>query len=132
MSKRRQIIRYHPDLKDQARELRNNPTYSEQLLWERLKGKQMKGYDFHRQKPLNHYIVDFFCSELLLAIELDGPIHDSEENQIMDMKRQEVLEDYGIRFLRFTNEEIRYNMSEVLNIISGWIEKYESENSDIE
>ena len=57
---RRQIIPYNPKLKEIARQLRNNSTLSEVLLWLELKGKKMRGYDFHRQKPIDNYIVDFF------------------------------------------------------------------------
>jgi very-short-patch-repair endonuclease len=66
---RRRIIKYNPTLKLKARELCKNSTTSEIRLWMLLKKKQMLGYDFHRQKPLDEYIVDFFCNELLLAIE---------------------------------------------------------------
>ena len=71
---RRKIIPYNPALKEKTRELRNNSTKTEIMLWMYLKGKQMKGYDFHRQKPLDEYIVDFFCNELLLAIEIYPPL----------------------------------------------------------
>lgn len=72
---RRKIIPYDPKLKMLVRKLRNNSTLSEVLLWLELKGKQMKGYDFHRQKPIDNYIVDFFCHELMLAIEIGGISH---------------------------------------------------------
>lgn len=57
---RRKIIPYNPQLKEKARYLRNNSTFTEIMLWNYLKGKQLKGYDFHRQKPLGNFIVDFF------------------------------------------------------------------------
>ena len=124
MTKRR-IIWYHPDLKAQATELRQNPTHSEKILWEKLKGKQMKGYDFHRQKPLDHYIVDFYCSELMLAIEIDGSVHLKDDIRLRDVLRQESIEDYGVKFLRFTNEEVMNNLKQVVEEIEGWIEKVE-------
>ncbi len=65
-------IRYNPKLKALARELRKNSTLSEVLLWNHLKGGQMKGYQFMRQKPIDDYIVDFYCSKLTLIIEIDG------------------------------------------------------------
>ena len=68
-------------LKEKARELRNNSTTSEIKLWMYLKNKQMLGYDFHRQKPLDEYIVDFFCNELMLAIEIDGLSHYNSEKK---------------------------------------------------
>ena len=104
---RRKIIPYKPWLKEKARELRNNSTKSEILLWTYLKGKQMKGYDFHRQKPLDNYIVDFFCNELMLAIEIYGISHWGKEEY--DKERQVKLESLGIKFLRFSDDEIYYN-----------------------
>ena len=73
--KRKNILSYNPILKDLARDLRNNSTLSEVLLWKYLKGGQMLGYDFDRQKPVDNFIVDFFCNELMLAIEIDGETH---------------------------------------------------------
>jgi very-short-patch-repair endonuclease len=125
MPKRRTLIWYHPDLKEQARELRNNCTLSEKLLWQKLKGKQLKGYDFHRQKPLNYYIVDFYCNELGLAIELDGSVHRAEDTIYRDKRRQEALEECGIRFLRFSDEDIYRNIQDVLARISEWVDDFE-------
>lgn len=93
---RRPIIPYNPKLKELARHLRNNSTLSEILLWEYLKGKQMKGYDFHRQKPIADYIVDFYCPDLLLAIEIDGDSHRERYNQ--DTHRQKRIESFGVHF----------------------------------
>jgi len=67
--KRRKIITYNPKLKEVARKLRNNSTLSEILFWRKLKGKQMQGFDFHRQKPLDNFIVDFFCNELMWLLK---------------------------------------------------------------
>jgi very-short-patch-repair endonuclease len=101
--KRRTIIPYNPKLKELARKLRKSSTLSEILLWQHLKGKQMLGYDFHRQKPIDNYIVDFFCNELMLAIEIDGGSHDFEEVYVGDIARQQKLESLGIHFLRFND-----------------------------
>ena len=79
----------------------------------------MCGYDFHRQKPLDNYIVDFFCNELMLAIEIDGLSHIGKEKY--DKKRQQRLESLGIRFLRFEDEEVFYNIGKVLSDIEKWI-----------
>ena len=73
---KRKIIPYDPKLKELARQLRNDSTKTEIFLWLKLKGKQMYGYDFHRQKPIDHYILDFFCYELMLGIEVDGYSHE--------------------------------------------------------
>jgi very-short-patch-repair endonuclease len=87
---KRKIIPYNKNLKILARNLRNNSTLSEILLWKQLKGKQIFGYDFHRQKPIGDYIVDFYCSELLLAIEIDGSSHNEKYED--DVLRQQCLE----------------------------------------
>jgi very-short-patch-repair endonuclease len=125
----RRIIHYDPQLKELARKLRNNSTLGEIILWKRLRGKQMLGYDFHRQKPIGQYIVDFFCNELDLAIEIDGISHDSVEAQEKDNTRQKHLEAFGIRFLRFTESEIRSDVNSVINKIAYWIkENHKIEN----
>ncbi len=122
---RRQIIPYNPKLKEIARQLRNNSTLSEVLLWLELKGKKMHCYDFHRQKPIDNYIVDFFCHELMLVIEIDGISHTWEEVAVNDEIRQRKIESLGIQFLRFDDKEIKQNMSFVLNTIHDWIVEYE-------
>jgi very-short-patch-repair endonuclease len=71
-------ITYNTTLKEKARQLRNNSTLSEVLLWKNLRRGQMHGYDFHRQKPILEYIVDLFCNKLELAIEIDGSSHDDK------------------------------------------------------
>lgn len=121
MKFKRQIIPYDPALKEKARQLRNNSTKAEILLWQFLKGKQMLGYDFHRQKPLDKYIVDFFFNEIMLAIEIDGESHFGKEKY--DKNRQKQLEDLGIRFLRFEDAEVFYNLEEVLKTIENWIKE---------
>jgi very-short-patch-repair endonuclease len=66
-----EIIYYNPNLKELARKLRNNSTFAEIRTWKIHRNKQMRGYNFHHQKPIDNYIVDFFCNELMLAIEVD-------------------------------------------------------------
>jgi len=77
------------------------------------------GYDFHRQKPLDSFIVDFYCNVLQLAIEIDGDSHDYSFAKDMDRQRQ--LENLGINFLRFTDLEVKQNMPNVLRTIESWI-----------
>jgi Protein of unknown function (DUF559) len=72
------IIRYKPYLKKLAHKLRKNMTFGEVTLWQHLKRKQMQGYDFDSQRPIDGFIVDFYCKELMLAIEIDGNSHNSE------------------------------------------------------
>jgi very-short-patch-repair endonuclease len=118
-----QYLTYNPKLKELARQLRNNSTLSEILLWNYLKGKQMRGYDFHRQKPLDNYSVDFFCNELMLVIEIDGSSHNQivEEDEI----RQTKLESLGITFIRFDDMEVKKNINNVLRTIENWIDNFE-------
>ena len=97
---KKKIIPYYPKLKERARYLRNNSTLSEILVWKQIKKKQLKGFDFHRQKPINIYIVVFFCPDLMLAIEIDGDSH-RDERLDEDKNRQKKLEGFGITFLRF-------------------------------
>ena len=118
-------IYYEKYLKDYARQLRNNSTKSEITLWLELKGKQMMGYDFHRQKPIDQYIVDFFCNKLRLAIELDGLSHQYEEVQEKDLIKERRLNELGIHVLRFQDEEVMNDMGNVLREIEGYIEEFE-------
>ena len=104
------IIPYKPYLKDLARELRKNSTLSEVLLWQKIKQKSM-GVQFHRQVPMLDYIVDFYCHEIQLAIEIDGNSHDNKFED--DLKRQQELEKYGVVFIRFTDLEVKKEMFSV-------------------
>ena len=103
---RRTILPYQPYLKKYARKLRNHSTQSEIRLWYYLKGKQRLGFDFHRQKPIDNYIVDFYCCDLLLAIELDGISHTYEDAVEKDRSRDERLSVLGIKVLRFEDEDV--------------------------
>ena len=117
-------IHYNPKLKQLARDLRNNSTLSEVLLWKELRNRKMLGYKFLRQKPIGNYIVDFFCNKLRLAIEIDGDSH-SEENFEYDMNRQKWLESKGISVLRFDDLEVKKHMNNVLMALEGWIRSHE-------
>jgi very-short-patch-repair endonuclease len=114
------IIPYKPELKDLARELRKNMTHSEVLLWQQIRRKSL-GYQFHRQVPMLKYIVDFYCHELLLAIEVDGEFHKYPDVSTNDLERQEKIETYGVNFLRFDNKEIKQDINSVLEDIDNWI-----------
>ncbi len=115
------IYPYNPNLKERARYLRNNSTLSEILLWNHLKGKQMRGYDFDRQKPIDNYIIDFFCNELKLAVEIDGQSHLDKIKE--DKIRQQKIERFGIKFIRFSDLQVKQEMQNVLLSIGGWIEE---------
>jgi len=96
-------------------------TFSEVLLWNELKQKKMLEYDFDRQRPIDNYIVDFYCKDLMLAIEIDGISHDFEEVIVNDEIRQKRLEEMGVRFLRFDDREVKKDMANVLRAIEYWI-----------
>ena len=118
----KKFIPYDPKLKERARNLRLNSTLAEILLWKYLSGKQLEGYKFHRQKPLYRYIVDFFCSELMLAIEVDGISHDGKIHY--DNQRQKFLESNDIKFLRFTENQVKCHMEGVWEVINDWIKHH--------
>ncbi|MCK0144868.1 DUF559 domain-containing protein [Arenibacter sp. F26102] len=111
--KTRKIIPYNPKLKELARDLRNNSTKAEVILWLKLKSKQMYGYDFHRQKPIDNYILDFFCQELMLGIEVDGYSHGIVEVYDKDAVKEEKMNNLGIGILRFTDDQILRDMDNV-------------------
>lgn len=121
-------IQYSENAKERGRELRKQGILGEVLLWEQLRRRQMRGYQFNRQKPLNKYIVDFYCRKLNLAIEVDGTSHEHDDAHLSDVKREIVLREMGLHLLRFSEKEVRYQMQNVLEIISQWIDEEERES----
>ena len=105
--------------------LRKNMTFSEILLWQELQGKKIRGYDFDRQRPIDEYIVDFYCKELQLALEIDGDSHGSIIALKKDKIRQTRLESLGVNFMRFDNRDIKSDLSRVIAKIDDWIEQNE-------
>ncbi len=89
-----------------AKELRKNETEAEKILWSKLNKNQMLELHFRRQHPINRFIADFYCPKLKLVIEVDGGIHEILENQAYDIGRNDILNDFGIKVIRFTNEQI--------------------------
>ena len=126
----RKIIPYNPKLKELARRLRNQSTKSEKVLWQELKGKQLYGYDFHRQKPIDNYILDFFCHELMLGIELDGHTHSFEEIYERDQQKEAKMNELGIHLLRFHDDEVLNELNNVLRVIEDYIQQYDNEESE--
>jgi very-short-patch-repair endonuclease len=98
-----------------AREMRRNPTKAEELLWKALRGRSLSNLKFRRQQPMKGYILDFYCEAARLGVEVDGEIHLSEQQRKYDLERTKYLAEYGIKILRFTNEEIINTIIEVLN-----------------
>lgn len=122
------FIRYNKSLRDFSRELRSNQTLGETLLWMRIQKKQIKGYQFNRQKPIDNYIVDFYCKALGLVIEVDGGSHQFDNVMVNDIDRQEILESRDLKFLRFSEQQVRNDMDQVIWQIEGFIECFENEN----
>ena len=113
-------IYYNNKLNARAKDLRKDNNLAEVILWKKLKGKQLCGYQFTRQKPIYQYIADFYCPKLTLVIEIDGSSHDSKIQE--DKFRQEELESLGVKFLRFTDNEVKNNISSVLKTIEKYID----------
>ena len=118
-------IYYEPYLKELARQLRNNATKSEIKLWNCLKRDQLYGYDFHRQKPIDRFIVDFFCNKLRLAIECDGYSHQIIEVVQKDTIKTKRLNELGIHVLRFSDWQILNDTENVIRAIEAYILDFE-------
>ena len=103
------MLHYDPKLKPLSRELRKKSTLAEVLLWNQLKGSKMLGFGFLRQKPIDKYIVDFYCPRLKLAIEIDGHSHDGRFEE--DQTREKDLEVLGLHVLRFSDREVKRDIS---------------------
>lgn len=119
---RNSLIRCNSNLKHHARQLRQNSTFAEVLLWLNIKGKSY-GYEFHRQVPINEFILDFYCHELQLAIEIDDSTHDFNYNR--DEKRQKKLERLGIILVRFSDYDVKHNINDVLRTLEFVINEIE-------
>ena len=127
---KRKIIPYNPKLTQLARKLRNDSTETEIYLWLKLKGKQMYGYDFHRQKPIDNYILDFFCYDLMLGIEVDGYSHEILEVHNKDIVKEKRMNELGITILRFSDFEVLRDMENVIRAIEFYILEFEKTNTD--
>jgi len=102
----------HQELIAQSRRMRANPTPAEALLWSKLRKRKLGGYRFLRQRIIGPYIVDFYCAELNLIVEIDGPIHDFQKEY--DEERTVYLENLGKKVIQFGNIEIQKNLEEIL------------------
>jgi len=103
--------------------LRRNLTLAELLLWKKLKDRKLFNTKFRKQHPINIFIVDFYCHDYKLVIEIDGDIHNNENSNEYDLNRTEELKKYGIRVIRFPNEQIIYNIDFVIERIQEKISK---------
>lgn len=107
-------LHYNPNLKTLAGNLRKAENLAEVLLWKELRAKKL-GVQFLRQRPIGDYVVDFYCHQLNLAIEVDGISNDGKIEK--DAVRQKKLESHGVRLLRFADGDVRYNLDSVLREI---------------
>ena len=107
------------NIKAKARELRKNMTEQEKILWKRLRKRQQNGMHFRRQHPYSIYILDFYCFEANLALEVDGKVHLSQKEY--DLERTRFLKSSGLNVLRFTNDDIETNIKWVLEQINKYL-----------
>ncbi len=114
------MLTYNRNLKQKSRQLRENMTDAERHLWAKIRMKQLKGYQFYRQKLIGDYLVDFFCPKAKLVVEIDGSQHFSDETVEYDRIRDEYLRSLGLRVLRVTN-------TNVLKHVEGVAERIEEE-----
>jgi very-short-patch-repair endonuclease len=118
---KRKIITYNSNLKVSARRLRGNMTDAERMLWKYIRKKQIKGCQFLRQRPIGKYIVDFFCPEARLVLEVDGGQHYIEEGIEADRKRELFLNKQGLKILRFSNVDVLRNIEGVIEEINNYL-----------
>ena len=111
------FLPYNPQLVARAKEMRKNPTIAERKLWGYLRNFPVK---FWRQRPIDNFIVDFYCPKLKLVIEVDGDSHFTDSGLVYDQERTRVLEGYGLRIIRFTNDEVLQNFEGVCEQIMGF------------
>jgi very-short-patch-repair endonuclease len=110
-----------PDILEAARILRKNMTIPEKLLWEKLKGKQICGVRFRRQHPIDIFIADFYCHEVRLVVEIDGEIHNQQEEY--DDGRSAEMEKFGIKIIRFRNFDVENDIEKVVTEIKSTVNK---------
>lgn len=108
---------YNKNLKQVSRDLRNNMTEAEKLLWSKLRNKQILGLQFYRQKPILNFIVDFYCPAANLVIECDGGQHFTQEGLEADLIRDEALAQLGLKVLRFDNGQVMGQIDDVVEVI---------------
>ncbi|MEH8048130.1 endonuclease domain-containing protein [Gallibacterium anatis] len=114
---------YSKNLKELSQKLRSNQTDAERKLWQRINRDQLLGFRFNRQKPLLNYIVDFYCAKAKLIIELDGSHHYEPEYQEKDRQRDDELRSLGFTVMRFSNDEIYYEIEAVVEQIYLFLEQ---------
>jgi very-short-patch-repair endonuclease len=117
------MLKYSPKLKTNARQLRQNRTDSEHVLWQRLRGKQVAHVQFYRQKPIGTYIVDFYAPKAKLIIEIDGSQHSEEPHAARDRERDEFLSTLGLLVLRINSRQALTETDSVVEFIYQKVEE---------
>jgi len=111
------MLEYNKKLKKASQKLRGSMTDAERMLWSKLKGKQLKGLQFYRQKIIGNYIVDFYCAKASLVIEVDGGQHYTEAGRTADAERDRYLQSLGLRVLRYSDTDVLTNITGVVESI---------------
>jgi very-short-patch-repair endonuclease len=106
-----------PKTFENARFLKRVMTEAEKVLWDQLRGRSFHNFKFRRQHPIASYIVDFYCHSKKLVVEIDGSIHQVDDNPQYDKARTEELESFGVKVIRFKNADVQNNLSNVLKEI---------------
>jgi len=119
-----------PELNAAAREMRRQATPAETILWQQLRRGWMDGDRFRRQHAIGRFILDLYCAQRKLAIELDGAHHAEAEQAMRDQARTAALERYGIRVLRFRNEEVTADLESVIKRIADALGPRDGESAD--
>lgn len=112
-----------PELLRIAGDLRKSMTPAEKILWEKLRNRKIKGFRFRRQHPIKDFIVDFFCYDAMLLIEVDGSVHDDKSRMERDQQRTLILKRLGIKEIRFKNEEVINHIDQVIIGIEAVLSK---------
>lgn len=116
-----EFIYNNPGLKDRRKILRNNMPEPEQIIWYYLKGRNLNGYKFRRQYSVGPYVLDFYCPELRLGIEIDGDSHFVSKALKNDKVRQEAIELQNIKIIRFKNNDVTDNIEAVIEKILEYL-----------
>ncbi|QQS37422.1 MAG: endonuclease domain-containing protein [Ignavibacteriales bacterium] len=119
MKQNKEKIFNKKEIKPKRKELRNNLTFAEVIFWQNVKNKQVAGKKFRRQTSVGNYIVDFYCSEEKLVVELDGEVHFNEDAVKYDNERTKFLESVGLKVIRFENLEVLSDIDDVLKRVAA-------------
>jgi very-short-patch-repair endonuclease len=111
-----------PELMKIAGDLRKSMTPAEKVLWGKLRNRQVKGYRFRRQHPLNDFIVDFFCYDAMLVVEVDGSVHGDDYQNERDIQRTRILNRLGIKEIRFKNNEVLNQTEQIIKQIENQLD----------